>query len=227
METTTINTTGPPNSATTSTSSDKKILGKDDFLKLLIAQLNFQDPMNPMNGQEFAAQLAQFSSVEQLANINQNLLASIDANHLLASSVNNTLSATLIGKQIKASGDTIQYDGTTDATVSFSLAQDAQTVKVKLYDEAGNLVRTIDAGAQSKGDNTVSWDGKNDAGNQLTAGKYKVKIEAQDKDGNTISSEMVISGKVTGVRYKSDGTVLVVNGIEIRLADVVEIGGGN
>jgi len=96
-------------------------------------------------------------------------------------------------------------------------------VRVKIYDEAGTLVRTIDAGAQSRGSKTVTWDGKDDKGQQLAAGKYAVKIEAQDKDGKAIAADIFISGKVTGVRYKADGTVLVINGIEVSLSDVIEI----
>ncbi|NIS39011.1 flagellar hook capping protein, partial [Candidatus Saccharibacteria bacterium] len=83
-------------------SSSERILGKDDFLKMLVTQLNYQDPLNPMESTDFSAQLAQFSSLEQLSNIDETLQASLEANYLLATSINNTMAATIIGKQVRA-----------------------------------------------------------------------------------------------------------------------------
>src|ERR1700690_2579879 len=78
------------------------VLGEDDFLKLLTMQMQYQDPMNPMSGTEFASQLAQFSSVEQLTNINSELAQSISSNSVLTQSINNDLAATFIGKNVRA-----------------------------------------------------------------------------------------------------------------------------
>ena len=92
-------------------SSNDSVLGKDDFLKLLVTQLSYQDPLNPLEASDFSAQLAQFSSVEQLFNIEETLRASLDANYLLATSINNTMAATVIGKEVRAVGDSIYFDG--------------------------------------------------------------------------------------------------------------------
>ena len=106
---------GITSQSTTTTNQSANVkngtLGKDDFLKLMIAQLKNQDPLNPMNGTEYAAQLAQFTSLEQLTNLNANVSKSIDTNYVLTQSINNTLAATLIGKEVKINGNTIQNNG--------------------------------------------------------------------------------------------------------------------
>ena len=93
------------------TSASEASLSRDDFLQLLVTQLGNQDPLNPMDGQEFAAQLAQFSSLEQLININESMIQSGEINGLLAQSVNAGVAADLIGKTIEAEGDQFQYSG--------------------------------------------------------------------------------------------------------------------
>ena len=93
-----------PTYATASSST----LGKDDFLKLLVEQLKNQDPMNPLDGTEFASQLAQFSSVEQLSNMNSNLEASVSTNQLITQSIKNSLATTIISKKIKTTKNTLK-----------------------------------------------------------------------------------------------------------------------
>jgi flagellar basal-body rod modification protein FlgD len=201
------------------------ILGKDDFLKLLTMQLQYQDPLNPLSGTEFAAQLAQFSSVEQLSNINTNLQQSIDANYVMTQSINNALAATFVGKDVRASTDTFQMSGNDDSTVrlGYSLSAPADSVTVKIYDESGNLVKTIVGTGTEQGDNTFTWDGTNDNGQGVGAGKYKFSVEAKDSSGGSVSATSFIYGTVSGVRFKADGTVFVVDGMEVKLSDILEI----
>lgn len=205
------------------TSSSAGLLGKDDFLKLLVMQLRFQDPLSPMKGTEFAAQLAQFSSVEQLFNINANILQSIDVNALLSRSVNNALAATFVDKEVRASADAFQYNGSGDVQLGYNLLSSADTVVVKVYDGAGTLVKTLTGTGMSKGDNTFTWDGKNEQGQPAAPGRYTFTVEAKDSNGASISASRFIFGVVTGVRFKADGTFFVVGGVEISLSDILEI----
>ncbi|HUI29755.1 MAG TPA: FlgD immunoglobulin-like domain containing protein [Candidatus Acidoferrales bacterium] len=230
-------TTGAAASATaTSSSSSSQSAGlssaanlnENDFLNMLITELKNQDPTNPLQSTDLAAQLAQFSQVSELQTMNTNIQNATNANLVLTQSINNTMAATLIGKQIKANSSTIVYDGTALPSVGVTLNGNAADVKVQIKDSAGNVVRTIDAGPKLAGDNTISWDGKDDSGNSLQAGDYTFSVSATDSAGNSVSTSSYSLGVVQGVKYSSSGTVLIVNGEEINLSDVEEIfGSGN
>lgn len=199
------------------------LLGKDDFLKLLVMQLRFQDPMSPLKGTEFAAQLAQFSSVEQLSNMSTQLNQSIEMNAVLAKSINNALAATFIGKGVRAGTDTFQYSGTGNVKLGYNLPSNAERVVVKVHDASGNVVRTINAAPTNKGDNNLEWDGKDDAGKELGSGKYTFTVDAKGISGELLAASRFIYGTVTGVRFKTDGTVFVIDGVEISLSNILEI----
>ena len=223
---TTYTTLPLTSSPSTTTTKGKSALGKDDFLKLLIVQLQNQDPMDPMKGTEFATQLAQFSSVEQLSNINSSLTESISANQVMTQSINNALAATMIGKTVKASSDSFNVAGSGDMNLGYTLAKDAATVTVKICDNSGTLVRTITVDGAKLGDGTAVWDGRDDHGNQVATGTYSFSVEAVDSANTSITANAFVTGTVTGVRFKSDGTVFVVDGVEIPLSQIIEIVNG-
>ncbi len=203
--------------------SSEKIMGKDDFLKMLLTQLKYQDPLNPMQGAEFSAQLAQFSSVEQLANINKTLLDSIDGNYLLSTSINNTLAATVIGRDVKAYGNQVYWSGDGQIPLSFELHGEASTVTVEVLDANGKVVRQLDLDDPGKGLHEVVWDGKNQDGDSLPEGVYTFRVEAKDEEGGDVAATTFTSGTITGVRYTNRGAVLMLGKIEIALSDVYEI----
>ncbi|HTX18046.1 MAG TPA: flagellar hook capping FlgD N-terminal domain-containing protein [Bacteroidota bacterium] len=215
--------TSTPASTAASQTGTTPVLGEDDFLKLLTMQMQYQDPMNPMSGTEFASQLAQFSSVEQLTNINSELAQSISANTVLTQSINNDLAATFIGKDVRATTNSFQYTGTGDVKLGYTLPTDADTASVTISDAYGNVVRTIKGAPTGSGDDTFSWDGKDDAGNVVAAGKYTFSVQAAGSDGGAITASPFVYGTVSGIRFKSDGTVFVVDGVEVPLSDILEI----
>ena len=106
-DTSTIQSAAGAATTTTTTASTKNVMGKDEFLKMLVAQLKHQDPMNPMDGTAFTAQLAQFSSLEQLQNINTQLTSFTQQQQ----SLGNAQAVNLIGKQVLAKGDAVSVDG--------------------------------------------------------------------------------------------------------------------
>ncbi len=203
--------------------TSEKVMGKDDFLKMLITQLKYQDPLNPLQGTEFSAQLAQFSSVEQLANINKTLMDSIDGNYLLSTSINNTLASTVIGRDVKAYGNQVYWGGNGSIPLSFELLGEASTVTVEVLDANGQVVRRLDLDDPGKGLQEVVWDGKNQDGDSLPEGVYTFRVEAKDDEGNAVAATTFTSGTITGVRYTSRGAVLMLGSIEIALSDVYEI----
>ena len=202
----------------------KSELGKDDFLNLMIAQLKFQDPMEPLKGTEFTAQLAQFSSLEQLSNMSKSLDNSISANLQLSQSVNNTMAATLIGKDVKLSGTTLQNTGQENTEFGYTLIEgNASEIEVNVYDAGGNLVKTFDDPPKVKGDNKLLWDFTDNNGNKLEKGSYRFEVTAKSSNGSTLSAEGYRYGAIDSIRYTDNGTALVVNGVEYSLADVYEI----
>ncbi len=203
--------------------STQGVMGQDDFLKLLVSQLQNQDPLNPMDGTQFASQLAQFTSVEQLANINTTLQSSISASQLLNTSISNALATTVIGKEVRASGSTFNYSGTGTMKTGYTLPSAAVSAQVQILDSQGNVVRTIKGTGVAAGDVDVQWDGLTDAGTQAAAGSYTVKVTATDATGAAITASPFFYGTVSGVRFKSTGTVFVVDGQEINLSDILEV----
>jgi len=203
--------------------TSEKILGKDDFMRLLVTQLNNQNPLEPLKATDFSSQLAQFSSVEQLFNIQESLQASLDANYLLATSINNTLAATVIGKDVRASGNQVYFNGSDSTDLRFDLADDAKEITIEIVDSNGTVVRTIQAQDLKSGENQLSWDGKDNNGVPVAEGSYEFRVTAKDEEGNNITATPFITGTITGVRYGENGATLMLGDVEIALSDVLEI----
>jgi len=195
-------------------------LGKDDFLKILVTQLQNQDPVNPVNGDQLAAQLAQFSSVEQLQNINTTLSNTSDQNLLLNQAINNTMATTLIGKTVRAFGDAIQNNG----ELHYQLSDSAHQVAIQITDGSGEIVRTVKLDEQSAGDQVYKWDGKDDAGNHLRSGNYSFNVKAEDVNGDAVTSQTYVVGPISSVQYENGNAVLRIGDLKIPLSEVVEIG---
>lgn len=200
-------------------------MGKYDFLQLLVTQLKNQDPLSPMQSQEFASQLAQFSSLERLMNIDDNLKNGVNTDMLLAQTIQNTMATNFVGKEVLAYGDNIPLiSGEDKVPLSFELAGNAEKVTVEIYDENDNLVRTIKMSSLNKGRNAVDWDGKDDSGKALSGGNYHFKVVAEDSDGNAITAKTLSRGIVSAVRYEKGQPILVVNGKDVYFGDIVQIG---
>lgn len=211
-------------SPSASQASGSQAMGKDEFLKLLVAQLKNQNPLSPAEGQEFASQLAQFSSVEQLTEINSNIQGSAKSDLILTQAVNNTLATNFIGKEVTSLGDTVSLVSGDSPSVSFSLSDYAADVTVKIYDETGNLVRTLNAAGLDAGMQSLQWDGKDEDGNLLPGGNYRFEAEAKGADDEALTVTELTKGIVSTIRYDNGQAVLIVNGKQIALADVLEIG---
>ncbi len=199
-------------------------LDKNAFLKLLITQINHQDPLSPLQNEAFVAQLAQFSSLEQMQNINKNLEESINADFLLNKAMNNSLVTTLIGKKVLASTNTINLKGQSDIDLGFQLSAQAKNVKVKIYDGGGKLVRTLDLGPQAAGEHAITWDGKDQEGNDLSEGRYTFEVQATAGEGQpAVKASPFIEGTITGVRYEDGVAYLLIGNMELSLGDVQKI----
>jgi len=189
-------------------------LGKDEFLQLLVAQLRYQDPLNPMEAQEFASQLAEFSGLEQQIKTNDLLEAQVNAQAELVSGLQTSAALSAIGHTVLAVGNTMEVVGDGSDQLTFDLPADAD-VTIRFRDENGNLVHTMDAGAKSAGRQQLDLEG-------LSQGTYTVEVEAVGADG-PVTATTFTSGRVEGVRWGPDGLVFVIGGREVSFASVLEI----
>lgn len=197
-------------------------MAKDEFLQLLVTQLSHQDPLKPMESHEFASQLAQFSSLEQLQNLNGTMEEGILSDYMMTQSINNTLATTLIGKNAIASGNEFSYTGN-DINLQFKLGSPAETVTVTIKDSAGNIVKTITETNFNEGINTIEWNGENALGDIVTEGEYSYSVSAYDSTEASVSATPLISGVIEGITFEEGGIVLMVNGQSISLNEVLEI----
>ncbi len=220
---TTSSTSSSSSSSTSSASSTRGTLGKNDFMNLLIEQMKNQDPMNPMDSSQFAAQLAQFSSLEQLQNLNTSMTQSINANYLLTQSINNTLSSTLIGKEAKISGGNITINGQSSMQLGYNLPSDASSVTVNIYDANGSVVKSYTQSPVSAGDNSYKWDMTDNNGSRLPDGSYTFKVSAKAMNGSDETATQFIYGVISGVKFTDQGTKLSINNSDYNLSDIMEI----
>ena len=202
----------------TANTGGKKELGKEDFMTLLLKQLSYQDPLNPMDNAEFTAQLTQFSSLEELNNINSTL-ADVLA---FQQSMQNTAVTNLIDKTVEAEGDSFRLNGSAD--IAYELSGDASIGELSIYDPAGKMVWTGKSSDQVEGRNIYSWDGRDLNGNQLPDGKYTFDIKATDSAGKEVAATTIESGTVTGISFEDSLTYLTLdNNRKIYLSDIKSI----
>jgi flagellar basal-body rod modification protein FlgD len=204
------------------TGSIDNAMGRDAFLRMLLVQLQHQDPMNPADSQEFASQLAQFSQLEELQNMGQSLDSSLSADMLLTQSITNTLAASLIGKNVVASTAS-SYLTNGNADFHFHLEDTASQVTINIYNESGTLVKTDTISNLSSGDHSYSWNGHDQSGNSCADGVYTFTVSAVNAAGNSVTASPFVEGRITGVRYENGMAVLLIGDLTINLSDVTEI----
>jgi flagellar basal-body rod modification protein FlgD len=201
------------------TSLPSKVLDKDDFLNLLITQLQNQDPLNPTDSVEFTAQLAQFSSLEQLGNVNDNLqeLKNFQA------SINNSQAVSLIGKTITANGNAIRLSGGGPVECNFKLEDDAALVAVTIYDDTGEFVKAFEGSNMAAGQQSMIWDGTDKNGNSVPDGNYTFEVMAADVNGKDLDAATLFTGTVDKVTFEKNASFLIAGGQKIALGDVVQV----
>ena len=216
--------------STAAQSSDRLASDKFTFLKLLVAQLENQDPLDPSDDQEFVAQLAQFTSLEQLQEINAGV-----------STLNTTMvedrmmSATnFIGKAVEVVGDQITKTNDADGNVVtsyvyFTADSPFEKAYITIMDSTGtNIIATDTISGRPAGSYYYdSWDGKNANGKEVESGVYKIIIAGVDENDKSVLMETRFEAQVTSV-YIEDGVYhLALNGgRSVALTDVVAVGGG-
>lgn len=195
-------------------------MGKEEFLNLLVTQLSNQDPLNPMDNQQFASQLAQFSSLELLTNMQASLDSNLAAQQNVASALQGGMAADLVGRSITALDDRVVLaEG--QAAVAWEADEDVARVVVEVRDSTGALVRreTLDEPQGS----AWTWNGRDDGGSERAAGVYTVSLSATDSAGGEAAIRPLWRGPVEAVRYREGVPYLVSRGEEFSLGQVSEV----
>jgi flagellar basal-body rod modification protein FlgD len=210
-------------STTLGATSSPGVLGKDGFLTLLIEQMKHQDPMDPMDTSQYTAQLAQFQSLEEAQNQSALLEQGLQSDYILSQAINNTLAGSLVGTDVKAYGEKVNVSEGEGSDISFELSSMAEEIEILVLDGDGNEVRKIQLGRTQEGEQSIDWNGEDNAGNELADGNYTVEITMTDGDG--IESEVTpyIIGTIEAVRFTSGGAMLVVDGVQVFFGDVLEL----
>ncbi|PCI43601.1 MAG: flagellar hook capping protein [Proteobacteria bacterium] len=217
---------GGAQAATTQQSqTTKNDLGqKDIFLKLLVAQMENQDPLKPQDATQMSSQLAQFNMVEQQTSTNKWLeqMAGSGGFGVGGSNSLDTASAGYLGRTVTVNQNTVQYNGN-NPNFSTDLPVDASSVQIIVRDSAGQAIRTMDMGPMRQGMNAMSWDGLNDLGAAAPQGEYTIDMTAIDMQGTDIAANIQRSGVVDTIRLASGNVQLMVGGIAANLQDVTAV----
>lgn len=193
--------------ATGSRDGTKLAADFDGFLKLLTTQLQTQDPLSPMDAEQFTSQLVQFSGVEQAIRTNTQLESLVS----LMQSTQHTAALQYVGATVEVDNSRIHLPLGGEARITYSLTAPAATVQVTIVDEAGKTVRQL-AGPVGEGQQSLAWDGIDDDRLGRPAGAYGVRVEALDAAGRPLPVSLATTGKVDALVQSKEGLVLSVDG---------------
>ncbi len=195
---------------------DYSQINKIDFMTLLVAQIQNQDPMSPMDNSEFTSQITQFTMLEEMESVN----AKLDENLIVGQSINNTAMLSLVGKSVTVEGDkTFVTEGQVSENVL--AVEGAGTATIEVLDSNGNVVRTYSKNV-SQGLNDVTWDGELSDGSTAEDGDYTLNVTVTSGDIEVPFSTLM-TGPVDGLRYENNVAVVSVGGQEFYVSDIYKV----
>ncbi|MBS0558619.1 MAG: flagellar hook assembly protein FlgD [Proteobacteria bacterium] len=187
-----------------------------DFLKMLMTQLQNQDPTNPMDTSQFTSQLVQFASVEQQINTNNNLTQLIQAtqgSELIQGSA-------IVGQSVTATSSTLPLQNGS-ASLTFT-APTAEPVAIAVYSSSGTKI--VDAVVSAAaGENTWTWNGQNATGTQMADGAYKVAVEGANSDGTATALPFTVTGTATGITADSSGVNVQLGPVSVGFGSITSV----
>ncbi len=217
MNTSAVSSGAGTSSAAASTQR-KTALTQEDFLKLFITQMQFQDPLQPLDNNQMATQLTQFNTVDALTKMNDTL-SQMMTNQ---ASLNNLQAISLIGKKIEARGNSLSIQKGAVSEGVYQLASPGNVI-IQVFDSNGNLVRQTSAGRKDTSPQRIAWDGKNQAGAALPEGTYTFRVLAADQKGQGITATTYRVGTVDGVAFENGAAVFQVGGDKVNFSDILAI----
>jgi len=195
-------------------------LGQDTFLRLFIAQLENQDPLDPSSSEEFVAQLAQFSSLEQ-ATQTTSLLTDLIAQGTERGRFG---AIELIGRQVLATGNTIELDSDGAGNLVYQLAGEISSGSITITDSTGKVVRSLTLDTQSAGQQTIEWDGLDNEGEPVSSGVYQFAVNPLDVEGANVSVTTFLRESVKSAVFTNGQTELILaSGKNLFMDDVLSV----
>ncbi len=201
-----------------STAGASGVMGKDDFLKLLVAQLQHQDPLNPADPTEFTAQLSQFSSLEQLFAVNDNLEKMVAEN----GGMERFSALSLIDREVVSTSNSFLL-GENGVELGYRLDRPANSVNLIIQDQLGRTLATLPATETEAGDHFFSWDGTDEAGNIIPPGEYTMIVSAQRSNDDVFAGTALIKGIVTGVDLNGAENKLITDAGVFQMSDILSV----
>ncbi len=205
--------------STTTKTSASNTLGQEQFLTLLVAQLQNQDPLNPADATEFTAQLAQYSQLEQLFNLNEAMdgLATAQTNSQKVSALS------LMGKEVLVADSAFSFDGT-PTQIGYTVDGQASAITLQIKNSAGAVVATIQATETGEGQHSLTWNGMDSNGNLLTPGTYKLVVNATSASADaTVTVSPLVRTQVTGVDLSGTDPLIVTQTGEFTIANILGV----
>jgi len=205
-------------SATSSSSGTSAADQTQNFLKLLIAQIQNQDPMAPMDASTMTSQMSQLNMVTSMSNMNTSMTAMLNQ----MQSVNFMNQAALIGHSPEVAGNSISFDGTNSVVLGANAANPLSSVVATITDISGNVVNTADLGTLVAGMKNFAWDGIDSSGNKVAAGNYSISISGKNTAGNSESPTVYVASPVAAVSKGANGDSLLtlVDGRQINASTI-------
>jgi flagellar basal-body rod modification protein FlgD len=194
-------------------------IGAEDFFNLLIAKLEHQDPMNPMDDTTFISQVTQFTQLEELRTMKNTLKTML----LSQGASSNAQAVDLLNKFVVSKGNSINITSeNSEGRARFDIDKSATEVSMVIYDDEGNVVNVKSLGSMLPGTHSITWDGKDMNGNSVPLGKYRYEIKAyqgtDEIDATTYSINLV-----DGISFKDGAVILKSGDMKISLPDVIEV----
>lgn len=193
-------------------------MNQEQFLRLFVTQLQNQDPLNPQDATEMSSQLAQYSQLEQLTNLNAGMTSLVESNM----NSDRLSSLSTIGKNVAYVSDTIDYQGE-PVEIGYSLENAVSDVSITVK-KNNAVVATLQGDKLGKGNHYLSWDGTNNTGVSLPPGEYSFSVQATDSTGKTTQLTPLIRSEATGVDLTGakGGTILTKSG-EVAFDEILGV----
>ena len=206
-------------STTNVQNKDTSSLGQDEFMKLMISQMQHQDPFKPTGNTEFIAQMAQFSSVTSIdaLRFTMDKFVTDQASSIMLDA------ATLIGRTAMISSNKIALDTDSPASIEYTLQDSTQSATATISDQAGEVIHRINLGSKDRGTHQLEWDGTTTDNGAAVPGQYSVNIEYSNNEDESIAASVTVATTVKSVNLGANGTNLTLStddGREVNVTDV-------